>query len=182
VGIICSMTTDDVAIASDPVTDADSRGAIESLYRSHFVRFVRVAAAITGDDALAHDAVQDAFAIALRRHHGLRRRASIEGWVWKIVVNEARQQRRRATRRRDRETEPEGARNVAGPSATDPDASVRRAIAALPERQRTALFLRHYADLGYPQIAQALGVRVGTVSATLNAARTSMRRLLEEDR
>ena len=176
------MTTDDATIATDAMTVTDSRGAIESLYRSHFARFVRVAAAITGDDGLAHDAVQDAFAIALRRHHGLRRRASIEGWVWKIVVNEARQQRRRSTRRRDRETELEGARKVAGPARTDPDVSVRRAIAVLPERQRTALFLRHYADLDYPQIAQVLGVRVGTVSATLNAARTSMRRQLGEDR
>jgi RNA polymerase sigma factor (sigma-70 family) len=176
------VTTDDATISAEPLTEALDPSAIESLYRSHFVRFVRVAAAITGDEALAHDAVQDAFAIALRRHQGLRRRASIEGWVWRIVVNEARQQRRRATRRRDRETDADGASRVAGPTVGDPDAAVRRAISALPDRQRTALFLRHYADLDYPQIAEALGVRVGTVSATLNAARTSMRRLLEEER
>jgi RNA polymerase sigma factor (sigma-70 family) len=176
------VTTYNAATAPDSLSQVESERVIESLYRSHFGRFVRVAAAITGDDALAHDAVQDAFAIALRRQHGLRRRASLEGWVWKIVVNEARQQRRKATRRRGRETGADGGLGVASPDRVDADASVRRALAALPDRQRTALFLRHYADLDYPQIAEALGVRVGTVSATLNAARASMRRLLEEER
>lgn len=41
---------------------------------------------------------------------------------------------------------------------------VRAAVASLPERQRTILFLRHYADLDYDQIAAALGIARGTVA------------------
>ena len=43
-------------------------------------------------------------------------------------------------------------------------------LARLPERQRTAVFLRYYADLDYAAIGEALGITTGTVAATLNAA------------
>jgi RNA polymerase sigma factor (sigma-70 family) len=57
---------------------------------------------------------------------------------------------------------------------------VRAAVAALPERQRLALFLRYYADLDYAAIAAALGVAEGTVGATLNAAHAALRGSLKE--
>jgi DNA-directed RNA polymerase specialized sigma24 family protein len=56
---------------------------------------------------------------------------------------------------------------------------VRRWIAVLPERQRLAVFLRYYADLDYGGIAAVLGVEVGTVSATLNAAHSALRARLK---
>jgi RNA polymerase sigma factor (sigma-70 family) len=59
-------------------------------------------------------------------------------------------------------------------------ADVRLWVAALPERQRLAVFLRYYADLDYRAIAQVLGVEVGTVSATLSAAHQALRRSLQE--
>ena len=51
-------------------------------------------------------------------------------------------------------------------------------IADLPERQRLVLFLRYYADLDYRQIADALGIRRGTVGATLNQAHAALRPML----
>jgi RNA polymerase sigma factor (sigma-70 family) len=60
------------------------------------------------------------------------------------------------------------------------DPRVRAAIAALPERQRLVLFLRYFADLDYATIADALEIAPGTVGATLNNARGSLRRVLEE--
>ena len=57
------------------------------------------------------------------------------------------------------------------------DAGRRMAwVAALPERQRLAVFLRYYADLDYRAIATALAIEPGTVSATLNSAHASLRR------
>jgi RNA polymerase sigma-70 factor (ECF subfamily) len=58
--------------------------------------------------------------------------------------------------------------------------ALRVALAALPERQRLATFLRYYADLDYEAIAAVLGISVGTVGATLNAAHASLRKCLEE--
>jgi RNA polymerase sigma factor (sigma-70 family) len=60
------------------------------------------------------------------------------------------------------------------------DAELRVALARLPERQRTAVFLRYYADLDYGAIAEALGISSGTVSATLNSAHAALRSRLEE--
>jgi RNA polymerase sigma-B factor len=58
---------------------------------------------------------------------------------------------------------------------------VRALIGALPERQRLALFLRYYADLDYAAIAAVLGIKPGTVAATLSAAYAALRRELEAE-
>src|SRR4029079_9265723 len=60
------------------------------------------------------------------------------------------------------------------------DAAVRAWVAALPERQRLAVFLRYFADLDYQSIAVALEVEVGTVSATLATAHAALRRSYQE--
>jgi len=59
------------------------------------------------------------------------------------------------------------------------DAELRVALSRLPERQRTAVFLRYYADLDYAAIAEALGISAGTVAATRNQAHTTLRARLE---
>jgi RNA polymerase sigma factor (sigma-70 family) len=59
------------------------------------------------------------------------------------------------------------------------DGDIRSWVASLPERQRLAVFLRYYADLDYRAIASVLGVEVGTVSATLNAAHSALQSSLE---
>ena len=53
----------------------------------------------------------------------------------------------------------------------------RRAVAALPEGERDALLLFVWEDLGYDEIAAALGVPVGTVRSRLNRARRTLREL-----
>jgi DNA-directed RNA polymerase specialized sigma24 family protein len=68
--------------------------AIEALYRSRLPEFRRAAAAITGDRELACDAVQDAFAQAVRLRSTFRSDGSLEGWIWRIVVNTALSQTR----------------------------------------------------------------------------------------
>ena len=66
--------------------------------------------------------------------------------------------------------------------APEPVRRLAPLIAALPERQRLAVFLRYYADLDYRTIADALGVEVGTVSATLASAHANLRTNLEKVR
>src|SRR6185437_5286331 len=73
--------------------------AIEALYRDRFHAYVHVAAAITGEAESARDAVQAAFALALRRQSLLRKQQSLESWLWRIVVTRSID----ATRRRARE-------------------------------------------------------------------------------
>jgi RNA polymerase sigma factor (sigma-70 family) len=68
---------------------------LEELYRAKRPDFCRVAAAIAGERSLGEDAVQDAFAKAVRKRRSYRGRGSLEAWVWRIVVNAARDARRR---------------------------------------------------------------------------------------
>ena len=134
-----------------------------------------MASAICHDAELGRDAVQSAFAVAVRARRTFRRRGPLEAWVWRILVNEA--------RRLAREPGSEPLSEIAEPSSNGQggdELGVRSWIAALPERQREALFLRYYADLDYRAIADVLGVEVGTVSATLSAAHQALRRRLEE--
>lgn len=148
---------------------------LEGLYRSRFDIFTRVAATVTGDSERARDAVQEAFATALRKRRSFRGEGPLEAWVWRIVLNAARMDVRRSISAIG-EDEP------AANGHPERDAELRMALARLPERQRTAVFLRYYADLDYAAIGEALGIRTGTVAATLNAAHTALRSRLEEVR
>jgi RNA polymerase sigma factor (sigma-70 family) len=152
--------------------------ALESLYRSRLAVFRRVARGILGDDEAARDAVQEAFAHAVRQRDAYRGEGSLEGWVWRTVVNAARMQRR-AREARPLAALPESY-GLEGNGKASGDPVVRAAVAALPERQRLVLFLRYYADLDYATIAEALDISPGTVAATLNSARSSLRLHLSE--
>jgi RNA polymerase sigma-70 factor (ECF subfamily) len=146
---------------------------LEELYRSRFDVFTRVAASLTGDGERARDAVQEAFATAVRKRGSFRGEGPLEAWVWRIVLNAARSDVRRGNSAVDFE-------QAASNGHPERDAELRAALARLPERQRTAVFLRYYADLDYVAIGEALGIRTGTVAATLNAAHTALRSRLEE--
>ena len=157
------------------VATGDARlDEIERIYRSGFQRFLRVAIAITGDHEQALDAVQDGFGNAIRSRETFRGRGSLEGWVWRVVVNAARDVRRIERRSNVAPRVPAN-----GTPRDRPE--LRAELAALPERQRLAGFLRYYGDLDYRSIGTALGIRTGTVSATLNAAHRSLRAALAEE-
>ena len=146
---------------------------IEALYGRHYRSYVRVARAITSDRERAIEAVQEGFANALQARHTFRGEGSLEAWVWRIVVN--------AARAAARSPLVEGPLNgVSRPETPPPVSELAPLIAALPERQRHAVFLRYYADLDYRSIATVLEVEVGTVSATLAAAHQAVRRSLME--
>ena len=151
--------------------------AIEAVYREQLGSFVRLATAITGDEQTAYDAVHDGFVRAVRYRSRLRDRESAPGWVCRIVLNEAR--KRSATERRHASAPAEAAAEPVTNGHHEAGA-VAAALAALPERQRLALFLRYYADLDYAGIAEALGISRGTVSATLHAAHSNLQTKLKE--
>jgi RNA polymerase sigma-70 factor (ECF subfamily) len=145
---------------------------IERIYRTRFHHFVRVARAITGDRERAVEAVQDAFVNAVRARASFRGDGPLEAWLWRSVVNAARQAVRRPP------VEPLDAGESYDPPPLDGE--LAPSIARLPERQRLIVFLRYYADLDYRTIAAALGIEVGTVSSSLSAAHASIRQSMRE--
>ena len=153
---------------------------LETVYRERLAAFERVATAITGDRELGRDAVHDGFVSAVRRLRRFRGEGSLEAWIWRIVVNEARKRRASSARvvPRDRIDMTVERAQVNGDEPTD---RARAVVASLPARQRHALFLRYYADLDYRAIAECLGVKPGTVAATLSAAHEAVRKQLEKE-
>jgi RNA polymerase sigma-70 factor, ECF subfamily len=163
-------------INCDVGPDKELVEGLEVLYRDRYRHFLRVASLITGDEGRGHDAVQEAFASALRARRTYRAEGPLEAWVWRAVVNAAKKQRRREP---TLALGPEpGALSENG--APDDDRGLRSSIVSLPERQRLAVYLRYYADLDYRSIATVLEVEVGTVSATLSAAHRRLREQIQE--
>jgi RNA polymerase sigma-70 factor (ECF subfamily) len=137
---------------------------LEVLYRERLPQYMRVATAIAGDQESGRDAVQDAFAKAVRKRRRFRGEGQLEAWVLRIVVNAARDARRHRLRRMELPVPIEARAEELG-----------LPLELLTERQREVLFLHYYADLDYATIALALGISGGTVGATLSAARQTLR-------
>jgi len=150
----------------------DLVGQIEAVYRAEFGRFYRVAFAILRDEGLAWDAVQEGFAGAIRGRSGFRGEAPLGAWLWRSVVNAAIKVSKQ--RRSDLPLVEIPEARVA---ESDPPNSVE--LGDLSERQRLVVFLRYYADLDEQTIGEILGIKRGTVSATLHTALTTLRENLE---
>ena len=142
---------------------------LEALYRGRLPDFTRAATAIAGDPDAGRDAVQDAFAKALRKRRRFRE-GNLEAWVWRIVVNAARDAGRRERRKAPAPLPVEARADELG-----------LPLELVSERQREVLFLHYYADLDYSTIAHALGISTGTVGATLSAARQTLRDALTKE-
>ncbi len=153
------------------------RDELRGLYERRFQAFVGGAFAIVADSDAARDVVQESFARALNRRRSYRGDAPLEAWLWRIVLNVARDVAR-STRRQAATVDQLAA--VAASHELPDSCQLAAELRALPERQRTAVFLHYYADLPYDEVARLLGVAPGTVAASLNAARASLRRRLEE--
>jgi RNA polymerase sigma factor (sigma-70 family) len=140
----------------------DTQADIERVYRDRFAVYVGAAAGIVGSREQGRDVVQDAFERALshpRRFHG----GSLEAWIWRIVLNRARDVMRSP---RPGELAPEHTLVVDGESG-----ALTAAVLGLPEQRRTMVLLRYVVGLKNTEIAEALGLSPGTVAATLSQAR-----------
>lgn len=149
---------------------------LERLYRERYRQFLRVAIAIAGAEA-AHDIVQETFTRAIRLSASYRGEGSVEAWLWQVLLNAARASPRATPFPLSSVDTHESA--VLNGYRGD-ESEIRAWVVSLPERQRLAVFLRYYADLDYRAIASVLAIEVGTVSATLSAAHTALRRSFKE--
>jgi RNA polymerase sigma factor (sigma-70 family) len=177
-----AQLTDEEVLARVARADED---ALAELYD----RFGRIAYGfalrILRDPALAQDAVQDAMLTAWRTAASFdpaRGRAST--WLLTLVHRRAVDVVRREDRRR---AQPLDDAPIASGDATDETAAVREqrravqaALAELPPEQREALELAYYGGLSQSQLAERLGVPLGTVKSRTFAGLASLRDLLGE--
>ena len=158
-----------------------SQGDIEALYRERYAAFRNGLLPLTGTSERAHDAVQEAFARAVRQLDTFRGEGSLEGWVWRIAFRLA-----LASRRERQGISLEEAFELAEIPHPERDPELAEALLRLPPRRRLIVFLRYFADLRYDQIAAVCEISEGTVAATLARAhgelRDTLQRAKEHDR
>lgn len=137
------------------------------LYRGSFVGFRNAVATVSGDYESARDAVQEGFARAYRSRAQYRGEGSLEGWVWRIVLRAALEERSR---------EPSTPLGEVEADLVEPerDPALAEALSKLSPRRRLIVFLRYFADFDYATIAEVCDVGEGTVAATLAQARAAL--------
>ncbi|MEM9558782.1 MAG: sigma-70 family RNA polymerase sigma factor [Planctomycetota bacterium] len=153
---------------------------LDSLYREHAPRLLRLAIQMTGERSTAEDALQDAFLSAFRARRSFRGAASPETWLYRIVLNAAVRQRERARKTQQRERR--AARNRptdAGDNDTQRARVPHHALDALTDADRAILGLLHLREIPARTVAQILGIPEGTVWSRAHAARQRLREALE---
>ncbi len=142
------------------------------------------------DDAL--DVCQDALLRFFTTLDRFDERRPVKPWLLRIVRNRARDlmRRRRVRRHQSLDASEDGYTVEAVDPAADPEADAQRrqlqrrvwrALARVPGHHREILVLRDYQDLSYAEIAQVLGIPLGTVMSRLHAARKNLRAHLEQE-
>lgn len=136
---------------------------------------LRTAYLLTGNVADAEDLVQSALAKTYLAWHRIEDRAALDGYVRRAMVNtHISWWRRRRLEEVPTDEVPDQA--VADHTvASDLQESLRRAIDRLPQRMRAAVVLRFYEDMTESEVAEALGVSLGTVKSTVSRAVAKLR-------
>ena len=157
-------------------------GSLEDRYVRHAPEALRLAYLLTSDAALAEDITQEAFIRVAGRFRHLRTPDSFDAYLRRTVVNLCMSHHRR--RRVERAyLEREGGRQVR--AVDPPDVAgrdeLRRALAALPMRQRAAVVLRYYDDLPEQRVAEILGCSVPAARSLVFRAMETLRTTIGGD-
>lgn len=152
------------------------REAFGALASQSLRRLVGTAGLILGSRDSAEDAAQDALIRAWRDLPTLRDPDRFEGWLYRVLVRACHDQwRRQGSRPTPRGLGDPHPLAIADPADAVVDrAAIDAALARLTPDQRTVLVLRYYLDLTLDDIADAVGVPVGTVKSRIHRSLDAM--------
>jgi RNA polymerase sigma-70 factor (ECF subfamily) len=168
---------------------AGDLGALDELFRRYRAVAYKVAYRLLGHEADALDAVQDGFVNALRHLDRFRGHSSFKTWLLRVVSNAALDLGRQRRRRDTWVTTPPADDPGPSDSLPPPDGNLDRAdlrrlldraLSALPEAQRRTFVLHADGGLTYREVADALGISIGTVMSRVFYARQKLRAILTD--
>jgi RNA polymerase sigma-70 factor (sigma-E family) len=149
--------------------------AFRDFVRSRSRALLRTAYLLTGNMADAEDLVQSALAKTYLAWDRIHDRSALDGYVRRAIVNtHISWWRSRRLEEYPTDEIPEQA-VVDHPVSSDMQESLRRAIDRLPQRMRAAVMLRYYDDMTEAEVAEVLGVSLGTVKSTVSRAVAKLR-------
>jgi RNA polymerase sigma-70 factor (ECF subfamily) len=169
------------AVASGlDAADAEARREIEAL----IPRLRRYARALKRDPVAADDLVQDCLCRALAKLQLWERGTDLRAWLFTILHHQHCNDLRRSMRQVVSDPEADLS-ELPAPGADILDRlqlrDVERAIAVLPETQRQLVLLIGLEGMGYGEVADALGLPIGTVRSRLARARHALRQVMKSD-
>ncbi len=157
----------------------------EELVRRYQRRLYNLAYRLTGDGDEAQDLAQEALVRAYTALPRFRQGERFSPWVYKIAVNLCiNYLRRRKFQVPLNEEAPFVDASLTPEQALEKEetrAAVQKAIMALPEQYRTVVLLRHQQELPYADIAETLGLPLGTVKTHLFRARAMLHKILSQE-
>ena len=158
---------------------AGDRAALEMLLSRHYDRMHALCRRLTGNDADADDAAQEALLAVVRGLPRFDGRAAFTTWVYRVTVTACLDE----LRRRKRRPEPTDA-DAFGVAAENPGPALDTrvvdrldldaALAALPPEFRSAVVLRDQLGLDYAEIAEVLDIPAGTVRSRIARGRAAL--------
>jgi RNA polymerase sigma-70 factor, ECF subfamily len=165
-----------------PAVDVAKPSWVEARFEDFFLgtyaRLARGLLLLTGDPAEAEDVAQEAESRVLERWERVRSMESPEGYLYRTALNISRHRLRRLTVR----AKPLPARIPADPLAiAELRLDLLMRIAALPQAQREALVLVHWAGMTAEEAGQILQVDPTSVRTRLHRARQALREAMGED-
>jgi len=157
--------------------------AFSTLVGTAIARLDAAARLILRDPELARDAVQEAFIRAWRDLPGLRDPDRFDAWLHRLTINACidatRRRRRRAV---EVELTPLIMPGVADTSAPQADRdSLDRALRALEPEWRAIVVFHYYLGMPLPDVAEALGIPLGTAKSRLHRSLSVLRTVLVTD-
>jgi len=174
---------------------ANEDAAYDELVRVYSASIFHVAYRMLGDSSEAADVVQDIFLKVFRNIRGFRGDSSLKTWVFRIALSEILNRLRWWKRRHRFSTVSldDDAHNGNGnglhvsdgrPSpqqaleSKEQEAAIQEALSRLSSDHRSILILRDIEGFSYSEIAEVLGVSIGTVKSRLARARADMKKSL----
>ena len=174
-----------VLACSDPEHDRFET-AFEELYERYRDRVYSIAYRIVGTTADALDVVQESFSLVFRKLPGFRFDSKFSTWLFRLVVNQCVDHKRRVASRRVG-TSDDGFDETVGHDVDPADAAevtelgdhVHSGLQRLSPKLRAVLVLRYLEGLSYEELADSLGVSLGTVKSRLARAHLAFETVLE---
>lgn len=147
-------------------------------------RLRRYARALTRNTLVADDLVQDCLVRALAKSHLWQEGSDLRAWLFTILHNQYVNQVRRASH--EGNGVPIDRTDFSLSCAANQDARLElrdldRALAMLPEEQRTVVLLTGLEGMRYEAVAELIGVPLGTVRSRLSRGREALRQLMRVD-
>ncbi len=179
---IPAVTADRSPSTEATLIDAARRGdmrAFERLYRMHSARVMGVCLRMCRRHDVAEDCVQQTFVRAWRNLNAFEGRSAFGTWLHRIAVNEvltyARNHGTRTEPGEPIQDSDEGAADLPGEFDAGEVMDVERALATLPEGARHVMVLQAVYGYSHEEVADMLGIAVGTCKAQLHRGRKLLR-------